>query len=72
MRQTPPRTLLQQLIRQLEASYEKVAQQLNEFARVREIDGTFSVRHLRRLACHEPGPRGELPAALPGTKKWFQ
>jgi hypothetical protein len=29
MGQTPPRTLLQQLIRQLEVSYEQAARQLN-------------------------------------------
>src|SRR6266536_165471 len=69
MRQTPPRTLLQQLIRQLEASYETVTRQLNDFARVRDIDGTISVRHLRRLACDERASDGAPPTALPGTKR---
>ncbi len=50
MREMSPTTLLQQLIRQREVSYEQLVRELETFARTRQIDGTIGVRHLQRLA----------------------
>lgn len=68
MRAAEARTLLQQLIRQREMSYEQIVQVLEEFARERRIDGTIGARHLQRLARAERGRNGEMPSALPGTR----
>lgn len=43
-----PRTLLQQLIRQRRTSYERLVDQINDFAVINKIDATISVRHLQR------------------------
>jgi hypothetical protein len=70
MRETAPVTLLQQLIRQLDASYEQIAQDLAKFAIENGIDGTIGVRHLQRLARKERSRDGAaMPALLPGTRK---
>src|SRR5262249_14068745 len=68
-REMPPATLLQQLIRQREASYEQIARDLEDFARREGIDGTIGVRHVQRLARHERGNGGGAPSALPGTRR---
>lgn len=70
MRETPPVTLLQQLVRQRDASYEQIAQELANFALDNHIDGTIGVRHLQRLARRESSRDGAaVPALLPGTRK---
>jgi hypothetical protein len=67
-RVTPPVTLLQQLIRHRDASYEQVCGELFDFARTQHIDGTISVRHLQRLARLERA-KHHAPVALPGTRR---
>jgi tetratricopeptide (TPR) repeat protein len=70
MREMPPSTLLQQLIRQREVSYEQLVRELEAFARTRQIDGTIGVRHLQRLARLERARDGATStAALPGTRR---
>lgn len=67
-----PRTLLQQLIRQRRESYEKLVEQLDEFARIHKIDGTISVRHLQRLARNEGASSGGRSSALGGTQRLLE
>jgi hypothetical protein len=70
MRETPPTTLLQQLIRQREVSYEQLVREVEAFARTRQIDGTIGVRHLQRLARQERARDGAgSPTALPSTRR---
>lgn len=64
-----PRTLLHQLIRQREVSYEQMVDVLREFAQHRGIDCTIGVRHLQRLARRERARDGRELAALPGTRQ---
>jgi hypothetical protein len=67
-REPAPVTLLQQLIRQSEASYEQVCGELLDFARTHHIDATISLRHLQRLARLERA-KDHAPAALPSTRR---
>ncbi len=49
----PPRTLLEQLVRQREATYEEQIREFEELARRLGEPATLSVRHLQRLASGE-------------------
>lgn len=62
------RTLLQQLIRQRETTYEQLVEELAKFAQRQSIDATIGVRHLQRLARRERAKDGTVPATLPGTR----
>jgi hypothetical protein len=46
----PPRTLLEQRIRQQRMTYEEFIQHAEDFARDNHEPGTLSLRHLQRLA----------------------
>jgi tetratricopeptide (TPR) repeat protein len=60
-----PRTLLEQLVRHREATYEELAEQFNTLAEQLEEKAAISVRHLQRLASgNRPGARG-----TPGTRR---
>jgi hypothetical protein len=67
-----PRTLLYQLIRERRDSYERLAQELDDFARKHSIDGTISVRHLQRLARNESSQSGGRTSALGGTQRLLE
>jgi len=60
-----PRTLLEQLVRQREATYEELAEQFNTLAEQLAEKAAISVRHLQRLASGDrPDARG-----TPGTRR---
>lgn len=61
MRDTPPRTLLRQLLTARNLTYSRATSQLNEFAAVHGIDAAMSVRHLAGLATGERGQAGAYP-----------
>ena len=54
MADRPPRTLLEQRIRQLCMTYEEFVQHAVEFARDNREPGTLSLRHLQRLVSGRP------------------
>ena len=65
MADRPPRTLLEQRIRQLCMTYEEFVQHAVEFARDHREPGTLSLRHLQRLVSGRPlGPLRPATARL--------
>lgn len=67
-----PRSLLYQLIRERRTSYERLVQELDDFARKHSIDGTISVRHLQRLARNETSRSDGRAAALGSTQRLLE
>jgi 8-oxo-dGTP diphosphatase len=65
----PPRTLLEQLIRQRCQTYPEFVESVERFARDHGEDGTLSIRHVQRLAAGHRGDGLPLGAVRPATAR---
>jgi tetratricopeptide (TPR) repeat protein len=68
----PPRTLLEQLIRERRQTFEEFAEYAEKFARDHGEPGTLSVRHLQRLAAGRRADGRPLGPVRPATARLLE
>jgi hypothetical protein len=66
-----PRTLLEHLIRQRDATYEETCEEYERLARRLREDSTLSVRHLQRLAYGERSGQRSTPSTRRVMRQFF-
>lgn len=68
----PPRTVLEQKIKERHQTYEEFAEYAEKFARDHNEPGTLSVRHLQRLAAGHRGDHRPLGPVRPATVRLLE
>ncbi len=67
----PPRTLLEQLIREREATYGEQVDEFNRLAQEHGEHATMTVRHLQRLAAGQGSANGAVPSTRRVMRKLY-